>query len=101
MSERREWWLRFDSGGTFYGISTKGPNTIQRSNEEVHVREVLPGDEPLACQLGDANLELESLKQQHAKLVEVARRVVAYRQTRGIGGIAAVVEELEQVLEGD
>lgn len=60
-----------------------------------HVREVLPGDEPLACQLGDANLELESVKQRNAKLVEAAKRLQTAPTVIAVEEILAVLKELE------
>lgn len=74
MSERREWGAQVDKSGRLRCYPDG--SGVRMDWETVLVREVLPGDEPLACQLGDANLELESLKQRHAKLVEAAQEAL-------------------------
>ena len=122
MSERREWWVM--NGESNYSVAIKHGGSVEPDDTKehwVHVREVLLGDEPLACQLGDANLELESVKQRYenlqnsfgllkernTKLVEAAKDVIenAFHDNETLGGFAkidmGIFKNLQQVLEAE
>ena len=99
MSERREWWIGFGLGPTCAHKSLETCLECSKTQDHVHVREVLPPHEPETMQdirvevNGElrgryANIEvmkfhiasmieeLDDVRQQHARLVEAAEAAV-------------------------